>query len=71
MWTGTRRDFLSTTAAAMAGVGLRGASVLGQEAGERPARAEGVTVLNPQKRVPLSLIIDSATESYGLPGLGA
>jgi len=31
------------------------------EAGERPRQAEGVTVLNPRGRVPVSLIIDDST----------
>ncbi len=37
------------------------AAVVGQEAGERHARATGVTVLNPLNRVPLSFIIDDST----------
>lgn len=47
----------------MAGAGLGGLrpAVYGQERGERPARADGVTVLNPRARVPVSLIIDDST----------
>jgi len=32
-----------------------------QQAGERPQRADGVTVLNPRARIPVSLIIDDST----------
>lgn len=64
-----RRGFLRRAGAAAAawGVGraswnLAGAGVaLAQEPGERPQRADGVTVLNPRGRVPLSFIIDDST----------
>ncbi|MEX2015027.1 MAG: hypothetical protein WD873_00225, partial [Candidatus Hydrogenedentales bacterium] len=36
-------------------------SLLAQTAGERPKRAEGITVLNPRNRVPVGLIIDDST----------
>ena len=66
MWTPTRRDFLWTGAAlAAAGLGLPttklSAFVEGIPAGERPRQDEGVEVLNPRARVPLSFIIDDST----------
>jgi hypothetical protein len=59
----TRREFLRAAAAGVAAVGLGrvGLEVLAQVPGERPKRADGVRVLNPQARVPVSLIIDDAT----------
>lgn len=60
----TRRDLLKTTAAGLAGAGLaaQGLVAHAQAPGERPrSRAEGVTVLNPRARVPVSLIIDDST----------
>ena len=56
----TRREFLQGAAKAVACMGF-GAELLAQVPGERPARAEGVTVLNPRGRVPLSFIIDDST----------
>ena len=56
----TRREFLGTAVAGAAGVGL-GPGLPAQQPGERPGRAEGVTVLNPRGRVPVSLIIDDST----------
>jgi hypothetical protein len=55
----TRRRFLaaSATLAAVAHV----PEVLAQLAGDRPQRTDGVTVLNPRDRVPVSLIIDDST----------
>lgn len=64
MWTGTRRDFLrtGTVAAAAARWGWPAATVWAQApAGERPPAAEGLTVLNPRLRVPLSFFIDDST----------
>ncbi|HEY8505893.1 MAG TPA: hypothetical protein VIL46_15015 [Gemmataceae bacterium] len=60
----TRREFLRRAAGVLAGAGLAGPAagrLAGQEEGERPRRDGGVTVLNPQGRVPLSLIIDDST----------
>src|SRR4051794_6866477 len=58
----TRRRFLQATAGAAAtGLGLRAPGLRAQEAGERPPRADGVSVLNPRGRVPVSLIIDDST----------
>ena len=61
----TRRRFLAASAAGLAGaaaaVSLPLAS-FAQEKGERPAPPpEGVSVINPQGRVPVSLIIDDST----------
>ncbi len=64
-----RRTFLRQSAARVAALGLGGAAwefarpetAAAQEPGERPKRAEGVTVLNPRGRVPLSFIIDDST----------
>lgn len=44
-----------------AGLATRSAALSGQVVGERPRPAEGVTVLNPRRRVPVSLIIDDST----------
>jgi hypothetical protein len=59
-----RRTFLrhtGTGAVAAAAFGPQLSSLLAQTAGERPARAEGVSVLNPRTRVPVGLIIDDST----------
>jgi hypothetical protein len=60
----TRRDFLGTASRGLvgAGLGLSATEVWAQLTGDRPAaRPEGVTVLNPLARVPVSLIIDDST----------
>jgi len=59
----TRREFLRAGAAAAAvGLGLRAAGGRAQApTGERPRQDEGVEVLNPQGRVPLSFFIDDST----------
>lgn len=64
----SRRTFLASSALGLAGSSLVGPGIdsyLGtlqaQESGQRPARADGVTVLNPTARVPLSFIIDDST----------
>jgi hypothetical protein len=58
-----RRQFLHHTALGLAGAHLASSvpSLMAQIAGERPQRAEGVTVLNPRARVPVGLIIDDST----------
>ena len=63
MWNGTRRDFLKTTVAGVAGagLGLMTAPAGAQIPGERPRQDAGVKVLNPLARVPLSFIIDDST----------
>ncbi|HKS36425.1 MAG TPA: twin-arginine translocation signal domain-containing protein [Verrucomicrobiae bacterium] len=59
----SRRQFLRASASAVAGASaaLAFPSAFAQSAGERPSRAEGVTVLNPRGRVPVGLIIDDST----------
>ena len=59
----TRREMLRTTALGFTagGLGLAAIPSTGQEPGERPAQAEGVEVLNPRGRVPVSFIIDDST----------
>lgn len=52
-----RREFIEGSAATLAGAAL----AWGQQAGDRPPRAEGVTVLNPRGRIPVSFIIDDST----------
>ena len=63
MWSGSRRDFLQTTAnsIASAGIGISAAEVLAQMPGQRPRQDAAVKVLNPRTRVPLSFIIDDST----------
>lgn len=59
----SRRDFLHASSAALA-AGTWGAGelqALAQDGGQRPEKFDGVTVLNPQDRVPLSFIIDDST----------
>jgi hypothetical protein len=55
----TRRDFLRLTATTAA-TAFAGAS-RGQDAGERPVRADGIEILNPRGRVPVAIIIDDST----------
>lgn len=59
----SRRSFLATSTAAATGLWLanRNLPLLGQERGERPKQDPSVKVLNPQARVPVSLIIDDST----------
>jgi hypothetical protein len=58
----SRREFLRQTALGATAAALSSSStLLAQIAGERPARADGVTVLNPRARVPVGLIIDDST----------
>lgn len=60
-WTGPRREFLAKTSAALAGLGW-GASNLREVIGHEALKpAEGVEVLYPRARVPLSFIIDDST----------
>lgn len=56
----TRRHFLQTAAQTL-GAGGISTQCLAQVPGERPTRDPGVTVLNPQGCVPVSLIIDDST----------
>lgn len=66
----SRRDFLRATAAGLfaGGVGLNWSpQTFAQPAGDRPEQAEGVTVVNPRGRVPLSFIIDDSTLLMNMP----
>jgi len=75
MWNGTRRDLL--TAGGIVALGLGSAAeLLAQIPGERPPGTEGVSVLNPQTRVPVSMIIDDSTclvnlAHFGMPQFAA
>ncbi len=62
MWTGTRRDLLRIGAAAAAGArfGTLGSHAR-QPKPDRTDSSDGVEVLNPQDRVPLSFFIDDST----------
>jgi hypothetical protein len=57
----TRRQFLRTSALSLAGAAFASVPAFAQFKGERPKQAEGVTVLNPRGRNPVSLIIDDST----------
>ena len=57
-----RREFIELMAGT-AGLGVSGGS---QDAGERPFRSPGVTVLNPRHRVPVGIIIDDSTTLVNL-----
>jgi hypothetical protein len=59
----SRRRFLEGAGSSLAAgaLCLDGPALLAQIAGDRPPRAEGVTVLNPRARVPVGLIIDDST----------
>jgi len=70
----TRRDFMKIAAMATtaAGSALRSTPAKAQPTGERPKQDSGVAVLNPQNRVPVSLIIDDSTclvnmAHFGIP----
>ncbi len=58
----SRRELLKSSLAAAAGLSWWGRTIetFAQDPGQRPPRAEGVTVLNPRDRVPLSFIIDDS-----------
>ena len=69
-----RRNFLKAAAIATAGAvsALQSTPASAQDKGLRPSRAGDVTVLNPQNRVPVSLIIDDSTclvnmAHFGIP----
>jgi hypothetical protein len=57
----TRRTFLQRAALGASALALNAPALGAQMAGERPARPEGVGVLNPRSRVPVGLIIDDST----------
>jgi hypothetical protein len=69
-----RRNFLKSAAIATAGAAsaLNQTSVIAQPKGVRPNQSGDVTVLNPQNRAPVSLIIDDSTclvnmAHFGIP----
>ena len=72
MWQGTRRDFFRVSAAGIAAahLGLAARGFAAPLPGERPPRSEGVQVLDPQARVPVSLIIDDSTCLVNLAHFG-
>ncbi|MES2466463.1 MAG: hypothetical protein V4675_04105 [Verrucomicrobiota bacterium] len=61
----SRRTFMRSAAQVLAAAGTV-PSLLAQVPGERPARAEGVTILNPRGRVPVGIIIDDSTALVNL-----
>jgi hypothetical protein len=69
-----RRNFLKTAAIATAGAAsaLNQTSAIAQPKGQRPNQSGDVTVLNPQNRAPVSMIIDDSTclvnmAHFGIP----
>ena len=67
-----RRQCLQTIATAVTGaqLGLGAGSAIAQAPGERPGRVDGVEVLNPLNRIPVSLIIDDSTCLVNLAHFG-
>jgi hypothetical protein len=67
-----RRNFLKAAAIATAGAAsaLQSTTASAQDKGLRPSQAGGVTVLNPQNRAPVSLIIDDSTCLVNLAHFG-
>jgi hypothetical protein len=57
----SRREFLRTSALSLTGAAFGSVPAIAQPKGERPKQADGVTVLNPRARVPVSFIIDDST----------
>ena len=57
----SRRRFLQHATLGATALALDARSARAQIAGERPARADGISVLNPRGRVPVGLIIDDST----------
>jgi len=57
----SRREFLERCGMGALALGAGLHEIAAQVAGERPQRAEGVEVLNPRARVPVSWIIDDST----------
>lgn len=56
-----RRTFLHRASTLAGGSLIAQSRVFGQVPGERPPRAEDVTVINPRNRVPVGVIIDDST----------
>ncbi len=61
MNTQSRRRFLGRAAGLAGAASALSPALRAQVAGDRPPRAEGVTVLNPRNRVPVGIIIDDST----------
>src|SRR5687767_6688594 len=64
MWRLDRRRFLQASACGLAcglAAGFLGDRLVAQAPGDRPPQAEGVRVLNPRGRVPVSFIIEDST----------
>ena len=72
MWRGTRRDFIRIGAAGMAAAELArgGERLWAQVPGDRRPQQKSVRVLDPQMRVPVSLIIDDSTCLVNLAHFG-
>ena len=67
----TRREFVKAAAIAAGGaVLLNSRRAAAQPKGERPAQSTDVEILNPQNRVPISLIIDDSTCLVNLAHFG-
>ena len=68
----SRRRFLKSAAVGLAGAGLAllESPLAAQLKGDRPEPADGIKVLNPQNRVPVSLIIDDSTCLVNLAHFG-
>ena len=68
----SRREMLRITSQGIAAFGLAGVSgpLMGQDLGVRPKKADGVEVINPRARVPLSFIIDDSTCLVNLAHFG-
>ena len=67
----TRREFVKAAAIAAGGAALLNSGrLLAQGKGERPDQSGDVEVLNPQNRVPMSLIIDDSTCLVNLAHFG-
>jgi hypothetical protein len=67
-----RRNFLKAAAIAGAASALNHTPANAQDKGLRPSQAVEVAILNPQNRVPVSLIIDDSTclvnmAHFGIP----
>ncbi len=70
MWTTTRRDFLKAVGAGAFAAGCGHwipSAASAQLEGDRPRQADGVRVVNPRGRVPVSFIIDDSTCLANLP----
>ena len=61
MFYPSRRQFLQTSAATLAGLGYGASPQILRAVEGLPKRPDGVEVLNPRNRVPLSFIIDDST----------